>query len=64
MPSHNFGLIPASDLKGLKNISYGRWKDIHEKSKLVSIHKYWLSVIVRIVSTDHKLENVSDNHYQ
>ena len=34
IPSHHFGLVPACDLKGLRNISYGRWKEIHEESKL------------------------------
>jgi len=29
IPSSNFGWIPTCDLKDIKNISYGRWKDIH-----------------------------------
>ena len=33
IPSHHFGLIPASDLKNIRNISYGKWKEIHDNSK-------------------------------
>jgi hypothetical protein len=33
IPRPCFGLIPACDLKGVKNISYGRWKEIHNTLK-------------------------------
>ena len=33
IPSLNFGWIPSYDLKGLKNISYSRWKEIHDNSR-------------------------------
>ena len=30
IPSANFGWIPQGDLKNLKNISYARWKELHD----------------------------------
>ena len=33
IPRPCFGLIPACDLKGVKNISYGRWKEIHDNTR-------------------------------
>ncbi len=30
IPSQHFGCIPACDLKSIKNISYVRWREIHE----------------------------------
>ena len=32
IPRPNFGLIPACHLKDIKNISYGRWKEILDNS--------------------------------
>ena len=34
IPSLNFGWIPACHLKGIKNISYVKWKEIHDGSRL------------------------------
>ena len=33
IPSLNFGWISASDLKGIKNISYVKWKEIHDNPR-------------------------------
>ena len=33
IPRPYFDLIPTCDLKGVKNISYGRWKEIQYNSK-------------------------------